>query len=277
MNNMIKKLILLILIFIIVLIGINIYTSLINTHSKEYESDIISKSNAKTLEIYNHRITNLSERSGNDVTAIVKMKNTSNLNIGQIVVYYDELDRNNKVVSDSKMYMDITLSPKEVMQVQFTPKDYTDTIEITGYTYIVEDCYVQVSLKDNEVKILENKEYLENSKNYEVMSINKISKNRIAKNELIFVAEIKNISQKNLGNIVLKVAEINKNKEIVKIDHIIYNSILKPEEEGEIVTSLYNSNYDVKILGYTYDDMENKSNIDIDLITHKVNIIDNKQ
>ena len=277
MNNMIKKLILLILIFIIVLIGKNIYTSLINTHSKEYESDIISKSNAKTLEIYNHRITNLSERSGNDVTAIVKMKNTSNLNIGQIVVYYDELDRNNKVVSDSKMDMDITLSPKEVMQVQFTPKDYTDTIEITGYTYIVEDCYVQVSLKDNEVKILENKEYLENSKNYEVMSINKISKNRIAKNELIFVAEIKNISQKNLGNIVLKVAEINKNKEIVKIDHIIYNSILKPEEEGEIVTSLYNSNYDVKILGYTYDDMENKSNIDIDLITHKVNIIDNKQ
>ena len=277
MNNMIKKLILLILIFIIVLIGINIYTSLINTHSKEYESDIISKSNAKTLEIYNHRITNLSERSGNDVTAIVKMKNTSNLNIGQIVVYYDELDRNNKVVSDSKMDMDITLSTKEVMQVQFTPKDYTDTIEITGYTYIVEDCYVQVSLKDNEVKILENKEYLENSKNYEVMSINKISKNRIAKNELIFVAEIKNISQKNLGNIVLKVAEINKNKEIVKIDHIIYNSILKPEEEGEIVTSLYNSNYDVKILGYTYDDMENKSNIDIDLITHKVNIIDNKQ
>ena len=277
MNNMIKKLILLILIFIIVLIGINIYTSLINTHSKEYESDIISKSNAKTLEIYNHRITNLSERSGNDVTAIVKMKNTSNLNIGQIVVYYDELDRNNKVVSDSKMDMDITLSPKEVMQVQFTPKDYTDTIEITGYTYIVEDCYVQVSLKDNEVKILENKEYLENSKNYEVMSINKISKNRIAKNELIFFAEIKNISQKNLGNIVLKVAEINKNKEIVKIDHIIYNSILKPEEEGEIVTSLYNSNYDVKILGYTYDDMENKSNIDIDLITHKVNIIDNKQ
>lgn len=277
MNNMIKKLILLILIFIIVLIGINIYTSLINTHSKEYESDIISKSNAKTLEIYNHRITNLSERSGNDVTAIVKMKNTSNLNIGQIVVYYDELDKNNKVVSDSKMDMDITLSPKEVMQVQFTPKDYTETIEITGYTYIVEDCYVQVSLKDNEVKILENKEYLENSKNYEVMSINKISKNRTAKNELIFVAEIKNISQKNLGNIVLKVAEINKNKEIVKIDHIIYNSILKPEEEGEIVTSLYNSNYDVKILGYTYDDMENKSNIDIDLITHKVNIIDNKQ
>lgn len=277
MNNMIKKLILLILIFIIVLIGINIYTSLINTHIKEYESDIISKSNAKTLEIYNHRITNLSERSGNDVTAIVKMKNTSNLNIGQIVVYYDELDRNNKVVSDSKMDMDITLSPKEVMQVQFTPKDYTDTIEITGYTYIVEDCYVQVSLKDNEVKILENKEYLENSKNYEVMSINKISKNRIAKNELIFVAEIKNISQKNLGNIVLKVAEINKNKEIVKIDHIIYNSILKSEEEGEIVTSLYNSNYDVKILGYTYDDMENKSNIDIDLITHKVNIIDNKR
>ena len=217
------------------------------------------------------------------------MKNTSDLNISQIDIHYNELDKNNKVISASKIDMDITLSPDEVMQVDLTPKDYTDTIEIVGYTYIVEDCLVDVNLKENDVKILENEKYLENSKNYEVMSINRsISeeenfdsdskiKDTSQKATSDFSAKIKNISQKNLGNIVLKVAEINKNKEIVKIDHIIYNSILKPNEEAIIDTSLYNSNYDVKILGYTYDDMENKSNIDIDLITHKVNIIDNKK
>ena len=229
MNNIIKRSILFILILIVLIICTNIFMSVKNTENNEYESDIVSKSNAKALEIYNHRITNLSEKNNND-TAMIKVKNTSNLNLSQIVLYYDELDKSEKVISDSKMELDTTLSPQDIMQVQFIPKDFTETIEITGYTYIVEDCSVVIDLKDNDIKIWENNKYLENSKNYEVMSINKINQDKSEKNDSAFNVEIKNISQKNLGNIVLKIAEINKNKEIVKIDHIIYNSILKPNE-----------------------------------------------
>ena len=277
MNNIMKKSILLILIFIILIIGINIFMSTKETKYSEYESGTINSNNAKTLQIDSNRITNLSTRSGSDTTSMTSIKNTSNLNLSQIVIYYDELDENNKVISKSKINIDITLSPKEVMQVQFTPKDYTYSIEITGYTYIAEDCNVVVDLKDNETKIFENKKYLENSKNYDVISISKVNKSKSQKDDLNFSIEIENISDKNLGNIVLKVAEINQNREIVRVDHIIYNSILKPEQKDEIISSLYDSDYDVKILGYTYDDMENKSNVDIDLITNKVNIIDNGQ
>lgn len=277
MNNLIKRVVLLILILMVLVMGINIFMSFKDINDKEYESDIINKSNAKTLEIYDSKITNLIGRRNSDNTAVIKIKNASNFNISNIILYYDELDKNNKVISDAKTNIDMTLSADEVVQVQFTPKGFTDTIEITGYNYIVEDCSVNVDLKNNEIEIYENDKYLENSKNYEVMSINKINNKKHDKEDLTFVMKIKNTSQKNLGNIVLKIAEIDKNKEVVKIDHIIYNSILKPNDEAEIATSLYNSNYDVKILGYTYDDMENKSNIDIDLITHKVNIIDNKQ
>ena len=277
MNNLIKRVVLLILILMVLVMGINIFMSFKDINDKEYESDIINKSNAKTLEIYDNKITNLIGRRNSDNTAVIKIKNASNFNISNIILYYDELDKNNKVISDAKTNIDMTLSADEVVQVQFTPKGFTDTIEITGYNYIVEDCSVNVDLKNNEIEIYENDKYLENSKNYEVMSINKINNKKYDKEDLTFVMKIKNTSQKNLGNIVLKIAEIDKNKEVVKIDHIIYNSILKPNDEAEIATSLYNSNYDVKILGYTYDDMENKSNIDIDLITHKVNIIDNKQ
>ena len=277
MNNLIKRVVLLILILMVLVMGINIFMSFKNINDKEYESDIINKSNAKTLEIYDSKITNLIGRRNSDNTAVIKIKNASNFNISNIILYYDELDKNNKVISDAKTNIDMTLSADEVVQVQFTPKGFTDTIEITGYNYIVEDSSVNVDLKNNEIEIYENDKYLENSKNYEVMSINKINNKKHDKEDLTFVMKIKNTSQKNLGNIVLKIAEIDKNKEVVKIDHIIYNSILKPNDEAEIATSLYNSNYDVKILGYTYDDMENKSNIDIDLITHKVNIIDNKQ
>lgn len=276
MNNIMKKSVLLILILIVLMIGINIITSVKETKYREYETGTINSSNAKTLQIDNNKITNLSDRTGNDVTAMTKIKNISKLNLSQIVLFYDELDKNDNIISQSKTDIDITLSPNDVMQVQFTPKDYTDSIEITGYTYIAEDCSVVVNLKDNETKTYENSKYLENSKNYDVMSISKV-KTKPKKDDLKFTIEIKNVSNKNLGNIVLKVAEIDKNKEIVKIDHIIYNSILKPEQQDKIVSSLYDSNYDIKILGYTYDDMENKSNVDIDLITNKVNIVENGQ
>ncbi|WP_419727288.1 hypothetical protein [Terrisporobacter petrolearius] len=276
MNNIMKKSILLILILIVLIIGVNIITSVKETKYSEYETGTINSSNAKTLQIDNNKITNLSDRTGNDVTAMTKIKNISKLNLSQLVLFYDELDKNDKIISQSKTDIDITLSPNDVMQVQFTPKDYTDSIEITGYTYIAEDCSVVVNLKDNETKTYENNKYLENSKNYDVMSISK-GNTKSKKDDLNFTIEIKNVSNKNLGNIVLKVAEIDKNKEIVKIDHIIYNSILKPEQQDKIVSSLYDPNYDIKILGYTYDDMENKNNVDIDLITNKVNIVENGQ
>lgn len=277
MNNIMKKLVLFILILIVLIISINIFMSVKETKYNEYDSGIININNAKTLQIDNNKITNLSERSGNNITSMTRIKNISDLNLSQVVIYYEELDKNDKVISDSKIDIDATLSPKEVMQVQFTPKDYTYSIEITGYTYIAEDCSVIVNLKENETKIFENDKYLENSKKYDVITISKLNKNNSKKDNLNFAIEIKNISDKNLGNIVLKVAEIDKNKEIVRIDHIIYNSILKPEQKDKIISSLYDSDYDIKILGYTYDDMENKSNVDIDLITNKVNIIDDKQ
>ncbi|WP_154650649.1 hypothetical protein [Terrisporobacter glycolicus] len=271
-----KKSILLILILIVLIIGINIVTSVKETKYSEYKTGTINSSNAKTLQIDNSKITNLSDRTGNDVTAMTKIKNISKLNLSQIVLFYDELDKNDNIISQSKTDIDITLSPNDIMQVQFTAKDYTDSIEITGYTYIAEDCRVVVNLKDNETKTYENNKYLQNSKNYDVMSINK-GNSRAKQDDLNFTIEIENISNKNLGNIVLKVAEIDKNKEIVRVDHIIYNSILKPEQKDKIVSSLYDSSYDIKILGYTYDDMENKSNVDIDLITNKVNIVESGQ
>ena len=226
MNNLIKRVVLLILILMVLVMGINIFMSFKDINGNEYESDIINKSNAKTLEIYDSKITNLIGRRNSDNTAVIKIKNASNFNISNIILYYDELDKNNKVISDAKTNIDMTLSADEVVQVQFTPKGFTDTIEITGYNYIVEDSSVNVDLKNNEIEIYENDKYLENSKNYEVMSINKINNKKHDKEDLTFVMKIKNTSQKNLGNIVLKIAEIDKNKEVVKIDHIIYNSIL---------------------------------------------------
>ncbi len=276
MKYVIKKIILILLILIIFSIGVVALLSL-KYSNDQYESNIINEENAQALQIDNTKITNLTERSGNNSGSMINIKNISNLNLSQIILYYNELDNNNNEVANSKIYIDVTLTPKEVMQVQFVPKDYTNTIKVTGYSYIAEDSKVNIGLEDNLINISENDRYLENSKNYEVMSIKKIDKEKNLQNDLSYGVKIENISQKTLGNIVLKIAEINKKDEIIRIDHVTFNSILKPGQREYIISSLSTSDHDVKILGYTYDDTESKSNIDIDLITHKVNIIDNKK
>lgn len=276
MKNLIKRTILLILILVILVIGIVILFSFNKSNNQNYESKIINTTNSQTLQIENTKITNLTERSGNDTTAITNIKNISDLNLSQIIIYYDELDKNENTVSDSKIIADVTLVPNDVMEIQFEPKDYTNTIVITGYSYIVEDCLVKIDLKENETTILENNKYLENSKNYEVISIKKINKTDFIESDSSYGIEIENISQRNLGNIILKVAELNEDDNIIRIDHITYNSILKPSQNEVIISSISDPGHNVKILGYTYDDIEKKSNVDIDLITHRVNIIDNK-
>ena len=95
MNNLIKRVVLLILILMVLVMGINIFMSFKDINGNEYESDIINKSNAKTLEIYDSKITNLIGRRNSDNTAVIKIKNASNFNISNIILYYDELDKNN--------------------------------------------------------------------------------------------------------------------------------------------------------------------------------------
>ncbi|MEG0855975.1 MAG: hypothetical protein RSG52_05810 [Terrisporobacter sp.] len=279
MKNIMKKVILIILSLAVLAVAISIVKSYDDKAKKEdYKSEIVSEENGDALQIENVKITNLTERSGTDLSAVTDIKNISDLNLSQINIYYNELDKKDNEVSGSKIVVDMTLNPKDTMEIQFLPKDYTNTIDIKGYTYIVEDCEVYVDLTNNNIAIRENEKYLENSKNYEVLSINKVARSKTYNNEdTSYSINIKNISKKNLGNIVLKVGEINKENKFVRIDHVTYNSLLKPNDNGEITLSLSNPQYDVKILGYTYDDMESKSNVDIDLTTHKVNIINNKQ
>lgn len=275
MKNMIKKIVLIILALVVLALGIYTITSLQNNKSKEYESDVVNKENAFALEFDNIIITNIHESFTNGLTSSAVLKNTSDLNLSQINVYYNELDKNENIVSQSKVLLDMTLKPGDVSLVEFVPKDYTYTIAITGYTYITEDSEVQINLQNNEVKIKENTKYLENSKNYEVLSINKLNDIENVYNSSTYGVEIENISEKNLGNIVLRIGEVNDENQFVTIDHITFNSLLEPGQREEIISSISKPEYEVKILGYTYDDIQSKSNIDIDLVTHKVNIIDN--
>ena len=85
MNNLIKRVVLLILILMVLVMGINIFMSFKDINGNEYESDIINKSNAKTLEIYDSKITNLIGRRNSDNTAVIKIKNASNFNISNII------------------------------------------------------------------------------------------------------------------------------------------------------------------------------------------------
>ena len=87
--------------------------------------------------------------------------------------------------------------------------------------------------------------------------------------------KIKNNSQKNLGNIILKVAEKNSEGEYISVSNVSNNSALKAKNFSRLILNSTDKANTLEIIGYTYDDIENKSNIDIDLKTNTASIVRN--
>lgn len=90
-----------------------------------------------------------------------------------------------------------------------------------------------------------------------------------------YKVKIKNNSQKNLGNMILKVAEKNSDGEYISVSNISNNSTLKAKDFSALMLNSTDKENTLEIIGYTYDDIENKSNIDIDLKTNTASIVRN--
>ena len=276
MKKIIKQIVIVVLILGIIIMAISFFRESENQNAP-YESGTISERQADVLQFDSTKITNLSNRSAEGATSSTIIKNISSLNISELNIYYKELDKKEQEVFKSIISLDNTLKPEDTMEIVFTPKDFTNTIEIVSYSYISDDCLAYINIEDNTVSLSENDKYLANSRSYEVISVKNLGNIELLQNECSYMIEIENISEKNLGNIVLKVGEINSEGHYVGVNHITFNSILEPEQRAEIIGSLSEPGFESVILGYTYDDIGSKSNVDIDLVTHKANIIDNKK
>ena len=204
-----------------------------------------------------------------------KIKNISANPVRDITIDYVELDKDNKKLSNKQIPVDITLKKNEKALVSIIPAEYTETIDITGYRYKKEDYDIKVDLDNDEVAaIKEDKkenEKIDSSEKYEILNVD----NLIQMDKTNYKLEIKNKSDKNIGNIILKTAEKNQYGEYVSVTDISANTTLETKGNIKMILSSSNENNKLEIVGYTYDDIGSKINIDVDLKANSADVVKN--
>lgn len=107
MRKILKKsyLLVIILLFnIIILIGCENDNTDRKNNNRYIPSIEINKNNAKAISIMNTEITNISNVDKNENDTVTKIENSSNFHISNIWLGYEEFDKNNNMISNSKHF-----------------------------------------------------------------------------------------------------------------------------------------------------------------------------
>lgn len=272
MNKLHKK-----VLFISILLIVNILI-LISCNSKDiydeeslYYTTNINHENAKVLlieDIKNNNDDNLT----NEINLYKVIKNVSNFSIYNILITYEEINNNNNISAKSQVFLDLTLNPNESSEISFFNDDKVKKINIVSYEYYTLDKEVKVNLKDNTVDINKSNLNLKDSKEYEVLTTSDIYKVKNSNEIDTYELDIKNTSRKQLGNITVKIGQLDKDGKYIMIDNISSYNILKPSENIKMEIKALDNTKSIELLGYSYDDVKEKANINIDLKLHKASI-----
>lgn len=229
---------------------------------------LVKKDEAKALQI---EAFDEYTRDSNGVV-VNRVENIANFDVSNIWIVYNELDKEGKIISEAKMFLDMTLKPGDIFNASFKLKESGENISITSYEYMTSEEDVTINLKDGSVYSVNIDDKEEDSSPYEVLAFSDAKKVDDADDGDTYIVKMKNNSSKSLGNITLKIGEINSKKEYIGVNHESSYSALKPLQEAEIMIKVSNHTEKIKLIGYVYDDIDEKSNIDIDLISHKAQI-----
>ena len=272
MNKLHKKVLFIsILLIVNILISISFNSKDIYDEESLYYTTNINHENAKVLlieDIKNNNDDNLT----NEINLYKVIKNVSNFSIYNILITYEEINNNNNISAKSQVFLDLTLNPNESSEISFFNDDKVKKINIVSYEYYTLDKEVKVNLKDNTVDINKSNLNLKDSKEYEVLTTSEIYKVKNSNEIDTYELDIKNTSRKQLGNITVKIGQLDKDGKYIMIDNISSYNILKPSENIKMEIKALDNTKSIELLGYSYDDVKEKANINIDLKLHKASI-----
>ncbi|MBS5787328.1 MAG: hypothetical protein KIC98_05425 [Clostridioides difficile] len=230
----------------------------------------IDNNNAEAIDIEKVKFDNVDKDLAQKKLTKTKIENKSIFNTSNIKLVYSEYDKNgNLISSDSNAFLGITLLPGDTAYVELEHKEFANIIEITSYSYTAEGRRVNVNLKNGKIDIKKASVITENSKSYETLVLSDFKKLNDAEDGNTYRLKVKNSSSKDLGNLILKVAELNENGDYINLEHIAYNSVLKASEETEIDVISSIDARKLKVVGYIYNDTDQNINVDIDFNSHK--------
>ena len=232
----------------------------------DYSIDI-NNENAKVLSI-----KDVENNSDDELKLSKVIKNISDISIYNILITYEEINNKDNRVEKSQVFLDLTLNPNESSEISFFNDDEVKGINIVSYEYHTLDKEVMVNLKDDTVAINKSSVALKDSKEYEVLTTSEIYEVKNSSEIDTYALDIKNTSKKQLGNITVKIGQLDKDGTYIMVDSISLYNILKPSEDIKMEIKALDNTKSIELLGYSYDDIKEKANINIDLKLHKASI-----
>ena len=232
----------------------------------DYSIDI-NNENAKVLSI-----KDVENNSDDELKLSKVIKNISDISIYNILITYEEINNKDNIVEKSQVFLDLTLNPNESSEISFFNDDEVKGINIVSYEYNTLDKEVMVNLKDDTVAINKSSVALKDSKEYEVLTTSEIYKVKNSSEIDTYALDIKNTSKKQLGNITVRIGQLDKDGTYIMVDSISLYNILKPSEDIKMEIKALDNTKSIELLGYSYDDIKEKANINIDLKLHKASI-----
>lgn len=273
MNKLHKK-----VLFISILLIVNILI-LMSCNSKDiYDEESldyttnINNGNAKALLIEEDAKNNSDDSLYNEMNLSKVIKNISDFSIYNILITYEEINNKDNIVAKSQVFLDLTLNPNESSEISFFNDEEVKKINIVSYEYYTLDKEVKVNLKDNTVDINKSNLNLKDSKEYEVLTTSEIYKVKNSNEIDTYELDIKNTSRKQLGNITVKIGQLDEDGKYIMVDSISSYNILQPSENIKMEIKALDNTKSIELLGYSYDDVKEKANINIDLKLHKASI-----
>lgn len=253
----------------------NVSDSSINKKIESESINIdINEENAKLLKIEKTQTINeiKNGKSGqiNNIDTKTKVTNISDFNIRNIELIFREYDKDNTALGKTETLCKITLKPNESVYIQGVHKKHAKDIKVMGYSYNLGNKFVYVDLETNKINISKTRERILKDTKYNILAISKPEILSEVNGGYSSKITIKNISDKDIGSVVLQVAELNNEREYTNVTYLDSYEVIKKSQEVILNSVHSNDAKHLEVIGYIYDDVKDNTTVEVNLKLNEV-------
>jgi len=249
-----------------------------NNINKKIEAESVSvdinEKNAKVLKIGKTEIINEGKNGNSKALDLIdtrtKVTNISDFNIRNIELTFREYDKDNTALAKTEALCKITLKPNESVYIQATHKKYAENAKVIEYSYNVANKLVNLDLESNKIEISNTRERIVKDTKYDILGISKPEIVDEVNGGYSSKIIIKNISDKDIGSVVLEVAELNDGNEYINVTYLDSYEVIKKSQEVNLSSVHSDDVKHLEVIGYIYDDVKNNTTVEVNLKLNEV-------
>ena len=128
----------------------------------------------------------------------------------------------------------------------------------------------KVDLETNKMDISTTRERIVKDAKYDILGISKPELVSEVNGGYSSKITIKNISDKDIGSVVLEVAELNDENEYTNVTYLDSYEVIKKSQDVSLSSVHSNDAKKLEVIGYIYDDVKDNTTVEVNLKLNEV-------